>query len=440
MPDTSTVGIFTLNEVTARQNQNAWPNASPLLTLTGNNGINEFTIDTQGQYRNQFLYYNIVPIGALPLAASDFDDNSLRGQLYANATGVIKFTKTAITGANGKVFIFNISTGSLAGPNIFISSNLRINAPAPSTRTLPFTSVEVLVVAGGGGASGGIGGGGGGGGVVYLSSAPITLGANNVIMVGAGGAAASYPNISPNGANSSIFGAIAIGGGGSGCHDTGDGVAGGNGGGAASNNSRLNTGGAAIPNIIGAGNTGIAYGNRGGNMTVGRSGGPTKGAGGGGAGGQGVDTNPNSTGDGGQTGHGAGGVGIQSAILGTNYYWAGGGGGGAHTSGCGGYGGLGGGGGGGGEGSPAHGAGGGSALNAGGPGGNPAGSGGTNTGGGGGSSYWSSTTGGAGGSGIVVIRYPDYYPAATTTTGSPNVIVSAGYRMYAFLQSGSIIF
>lgn len=440
MADTSTVGIFTLNDVRIRQNQNAWPNVSPLLTVTANNGVNEFTIDTQGQYRNQFLYYNIVPIGALPLAASDFVDNSLRGQLYANATGVLKFTKTAIPGANGKVFTFNISTGSVNGPNIFISSNLSITAPSTVSRSAPFTSVEVLVVAGGGGASGGIGGGGGGGGVVYLSSAPITFGANNVITVGAGGAATGYPNVSPNGANSSVFGATAIGGGGSGVHDTGDGVAGGCGGGAASNNSELNTGGAAIPNIIGAGNTGIAYGNRGGNLTTTRTGGPTKGAGGGGAGGQGIDTNPNATGDNGQTGDGAGGVGIQSAILGTTYYWAGGGGSGAHSSGCGGYGGLGGGGGGGGEGSPANGAGGGSALNAGGTGGNPGGSGGTNTGGGGGSSYWQYTTGGSGGSGIVVIRYPDYYPAATTTTGSPNVIVSAGYRMYRFWQSGSIRF
>ena len=183
MADTSTVGIFSLNDVRIRQAQNAWPNASPLLTVTANDGINEFIIDTQGHYKNQFLYYNIVPIGALPLAASDFVDNSLRGQLYANATGVIKFTKTAITGANGKVFTFNISTGSVNGPNIFVSSNLSINAPAPSTRTLPFTSVEFLLVAGGGGGAGNLGGGGGAGGLVYVSSAPITFGANNVVVV-----------------------------------------------------------------------------------------------------------------------------------------------------------------------------------------------------------------------------------------------------------------
>ena len=49
-------------------------------------------------------------------------------------------------------------------------------------------------------------------------------------------------------------------------------------------------------------------------------------------------------------------------------------------------------------------------------------------------------TGGNGGSGIVIVRYVDSYAAATSTTGSPNVIVSGGYRVYKWTSSGSITF
>jgi hypothetical protein len=61
-------------------------------------------------------------------------------------------------------------------------------------------------------------------------------------------------------------------------------------------------------------------------------------------------------------------------------------------------------------------------------------------GGGGGGVSDLSNPAGAGGSGVVIIRYPDTYDAATSTTGSPNVIVTGGYRIYRFWQSGSIIF
>jgi hypothetical protein len=44
-----------------------------------------------------------------------------------------------------------------------------------------------------------------------------------------------------------------------------------------------------------------------------------------------------------------------------------------------------------------------------------------------------------GGSGIVIIRYLSTYDAATVT-GTPNVIVSGGYRIYSFTDSGSITF
>jgi hypothetical protein len=66
-----------------------------------------------------------------------------------------------------------------------------------------------------------------------------------------------------------------------------------------------------------------------------------------------------------------------------------------------------------------------------------------NTGGGGGGASVSASggrTGGTGGSGVVIITYPATYLPATATTGSPNVIVSGGYRTYTWNSSGSIIF
>jgi hypothetical protein len=41
---------------------------------------------------------------------------------------------------------------------------------------------------------------------------------------------------------------------------------------------------------------------------------------------------------------------------------------------------------------------------------------------------------------VVIIRYADTFASATSTTGSPNVIVSGGYRVYQFTSSGSITF
>jgi len=438
MADSSSKGVLSLNDVRTRQNNNTWPRAQIFTTVyeLGDQVFN-FVINTQGDYQNQFLYYALNSADSSnTISASDFADNALTGEVF-NKGGIITFTKKLLTTQLIlKKFNIQLRTGSLSGPNVHTSSDILINQGGIRA----FSSVEFLLVAGGAGASGGIGGGGGGGGVV-IATAPITLGTQYNITVGAGGASTAYGNFSPNGSNSSVFGAIAYGGGGAGVHDSSDGAAGGSGGGAASNNSRLNQGGAATKGAVGAGNTGSAYGNRGGHQLVGRGGGPTKGAGGGGAGGQGIDTNTNDTGDSGASGSGAGGPGILSAILGTPYYWAGGGGGGAHASGCGGHGGIGGGGGGGGEGSPANGPGGGSALNAGGGGGSPGGSGGTNTGGGGGSSSWQYTAGGAGGSGIVVIRYPDFYPAAAmASNGSPQITVTGGYRIYRYTQSGSITF
>ena len=78
-------------------------------------------------------------------------------------------------------------------------------------------------------------------------------------------------------------------------------------------------------------------------------------------------------------------------------------------------------------------------------------SGGSGSAGGFGSSDVSATFGGGGrgatssyseggGPGIVILRYPDSFPAASNTTGSPNVTVSGGYRIYKFTSSGTITF
>ena len=131
---------------------------------------------------------------------------------------------------------------------------------------------------------------------------------------------------------------------------------------------------------------------------------PYAGAGGGGAGQVGQSANP-----------GNGGNGLQSAITGTNVYYAGGGGGGGNSGF--GIGGLGGGG-----------AGSTSAGNAGlgGFGGGGGGGGSTNTG-----------PGGAGGGGVVVIRYPSNW-TSPTITGSPQLTSACGYTIYRWTISGSM--
>jgi hypothetical protein len=45
-----------------------------------------------------------------------------------------------------------------------------------------------------------------------------------------------------------------------------------------------------------------------------------------------------------------------------------------------------------------------------------------------------------GGSGVVVLRYASSFPAPVSNIGNPNVIITGGYRVYRFWQSGSITF
>jgi hypothetical protein len=41
---------------------------------------------------------------------------------------------------------------------------------------------------------------------------------------------------------------------------------------------------------------------------------------------------------------------------------------------------------------------------------------------------------------VVVLRYSTAYPIPTANVGNPNVIITGGYRVYRFWQSGSITF
>jgi hypothetical protein len=131
-----------------------------------------------------------------------------------------------------------------------------------------------------------------------------------------------------------------------------------------------------------------------------------------------------------QGGGGAGGVGVgmdggpgaNSSITGVDMAYAGGGGGGS------GAGGIGGGGSGGFSGNPGYWYGVDGSPRTG-----DTRSGAPNSGGGGGN-------GGTAGSGVVIIRYPTSYPVPTANVGNPNVIITGGYRVYRFWQSGSITF
>ena len=290
-----------------------------------------------------------------------------------------------------------------SGGTITISGGFIIHRFDISGTFIPASNgtVEVLLVGGGGGGGPTYSGGGGGGGVIYMPAINVIAGSSYPVVVGSGGASAT------KGQNTTVFGAIAAGGGTNLVYDT-NGNSGGSGGGAGASQSRINLGGDSSGNSLGTNNgivnVGFIYGNRGGNTTTIRSGGPLRAAGGGGAGGQGADTDTNSIGDRGQFGHSSGGIGIVNSILGPSYYWGGGGGGSGWTDQSGGWGGYGGGGGGGG--SAGGGRGGILALNDGSNGTvTTGGAGGANTGGGGGGATGAGNLGGTGGSGIVVIRY-----------------------------------
>lgn len=56
------------------------------------------------------------------------------------------------------------------------------------------------------------------------------------------------------------------------------------------------------------------------------------------------------------------------------------------------------------------------------------------------SGHTNTVSAGYGGSGIVIIRYPSYYALPAATTGSPTLTYNSGFRIYTWINSGSITF
>lgn len=352
--------------------------------------------------------------GSIPLAntwyhfAMSRSGTSLRlflnGVLLGTDTDSTNYTQTALAigsyygaanGMAGYISNFRIIKGVALYTEAFTPSTQPLTTTeAAVTYTAPST-VDYLVVAGGGAGGATVGGGGGGGGMLTGTGFAVAANTALTVTVGAGGIGGGV--IGGNGGNSVFSTITATGGGGGGTWPGNAGSTGGSGGGSAGADSGSQAGSAGT---AGQGNAGGKGGN-----TV------RFGAGGGGAGGAG--TNGSATG-------GHGGAGLASSITGTSTYYAAGGGGG-NDGGIYGNSGLGG-----------SGKGGTSALYG------TAGI--LNTGsggGGGGNSTWGN--GLSGGSGVVIIRYADTASPAITT-GNPDIIVSGGYRIYKFTQSGTIKF
>ena len=251
------------------------------------------------------------------------------------------------------------------------------------TVTRGSTTVKVLLVAGGGAGGWDVGGGGGAGGVLLQDYTPVV--GSYPILIGAGATAStSGGGNAPSGANTTVFGYTAVGGGGAGNWQSGAGMPGGSGGGCTSNLSNNNAGtvGQGYASGYGGGNTSNA------NEYSGAAGG----GGAGGTGGNGVSSGWTAA----STTYGYGGAGRSDTTLegilsatskgileGDGIRYIGGGGGSASDGQS--YWGIGGKGGGGRGGAQQHAA--------------------ANTGGGGGGAGTTPNIGGNGGSGLVIIRY-----------------------------------
>ena len=264
-------------------------------------------------------------------------------------------------------------------------------APLTSTQGAvslsPPPTVEYLVVAGGGGGASAISsntrGGGGGGAGGFRTASGFAVAANSAITVTVGAAGTNGTALGVDGGDgtASIFSTITSAGGGGGGSEGRAGRNGGSGGGG--------SGGSAG----GLGNTPSTSPSQGNNGGASSSSAVTAGGSGGGAGGAGTS--------GASYGYSSIvpiGPGSNSSITGTGItYSAGGTGGGSSGD------------------SPTN-----ATVNSG------------NGGQGGGNPL-----GGLGGSGVVIIRYADTY-AAATCTGSPEITVAGGYRIYKFVTSGTM--
>jgi len=319
-----------------------------------------------------------------------------QGSFAGNADQVIITNATASTSYSSGALIVTGGAGIRGIVNI-AGFSVGTGGYYPST-------VDYLVVGGGGGSGNdtpGWAGGGGAGGLYYSTTGTVSTGSTYVITIGSGGAP------SANGLDSVAFGKTALGGGAGGVRNTTriPGSNGGSGGGGGSPTYYGNfdwPAGTGLQSTSTSGGYGFDgspgnhynYGNVPGN--------------GGGAGGAATSdwTSAGSPGTGrlySQFGMFGTDASNSSASTSGKGYFAGGGKGGAGAITVPGGGGI--------------------TLTNGAP----------NTGGGGGGGPRN------GGSGIIIIQYPDTYDA-TVSTGNPTVVVTGGYRIYAFTQSGTITF
>jgi len=349
-------------------------------------------------------------------------------------TAITSYTATSspggITGTLSQAGSGTINvTGLTAGTNytftVTATNNIGTSLPSSASNSITTTAaptatayVDYLVVAGGGGGGFGSGGGGGGGGGLRTASGyGVTAGSAYTVTVGSGGPASAAQG-TPSQGNPSTFATItATGGGGGGPNFTvgGQGGNGATGGGGATYASSGGAGTAPYAAFAGYGGTGT-LGFNGGNGRYGLT--PdnlTAGGGGGGMGSAGNSIDAN--------GNGNGGAGLSSSYSGTATTYSGGGGGGTYGSSV--------------RPNPTNTAigrdGGADATRS-----TPANA--ESNRGGGGAGGSDGNPGSNGGSGVVIVRYSDTYGPASATTGSPIVTVSGGYRIYKWINSGSITF
>ena len=381
-------------------NYKAFNNNKSLVGWVGETPTIDFDTEYPGQYLKIDLGEYILPkqLTIAPVAGADVNkqpkDFRLYGaQILQGATiyeeGTLR-QPTNIPGTNDWYYAFTSTSGT---------NSITFNED---------TECDILVVGGGGGGGKTMGGGGGSGGAIYITNALINAGKYDIV-IGRGGNG-STSGIGENGGNTSVFNAIALGGGGGGgpWNNGSNGTNGGSGGGGGGSEYANRNGGTSGNNIYDVYplNTGLITNYNGNNGGIGydrdQTGSwRTGGGGGGGIGTPGQNGTKNSVNT-----YGDGGDGVLFNITGIPKYFAGGGGGGNYKSIRGGNGGKGGGGGGASTDYP------GTVQGLGGIDGGESGkttiggNGGENTGGGGGGgAYNGSVSGGNGGSGIVVIRW-----------------------------------
>ena len=316
--------------------------------------------------------------------------NGVTAQTPQSAATTSSTSLTVTSLSYDSAYTFKVKTTNANGNSLESSAT---NSVTPINQI----NVDTVHIVSGGGSGGRYSGGstvgagaGGAGGVKTFSSTYFRVGTTYTVTVGAGGAATTTEDTlqGNDGSSSSITGtglAVTL-------STTGGGGGGGNG-----QNGR--NGGSGGGGARGAAGTGISgEGNNGG----GDSSSQYAGSGGGGKGGVGA------TGSGNDGGNGGTGVTLEGYDVG-----GGGGGGGRTVRGLG------------------NSFGGGSGSN----GSNASVAGTANKGGGGGGAWLAG--GAAGGSGVVMVKYSDSLAALTSTTGSPDITVSGGYRLYRWTGSGS---